>query len=112
MNNLPKNLEEVNNYDLSYMNNDWLESMVRDGMRAIIRTNDKLQVREIEVWDYLSKFSPPVDKGFMFCNNEIVSIVGNEMEIGHSGSSMGWTMRELELIAKQGLTMHRSKYVR
>ena len=107
----PRTLLDVNNLDLSYMGETWSEDMVRDGMRAIIRVNDKLKVREIDVWDYLSKYSPPDNTGFMFSNDEIVSLIVNEMEVGHSGTTMGWTMRQLELITKSGLSVHRSKYI-
>jgi hypothetical protein len=108
---LPRTILEVDNLDLLYMEDDWNESMIRDGLRAIIRTNETLKVREIDVWDYLSKFSPPESTGFMFCDDEIVSLIGREMEVGHSGSSYAWTMRQLELIAKQGLSAHRGMYV-
>lgn len=108
---LPRTIPEVDNLDLSYMEDDWNESMIRDGLRAIVRTNETLKVREIDLWDYLAKFSPPENRGFMFCDDEIVSLIGREMEVGHSGSSYGWTMRQLELITKQGLSAHRGMYV-
>jgi hypothetical protein len=102
MSGLPNTIEEVNNLDLNYIDN-WERDMIKDGMRAVVRANDVLEKREINVWDYLSKFSPPPNRGFMFCDDEIVSIIQREMETGHSGSSMAWTMRVIELIAKQGL---------
>jgi hypothetical protein len=108
----PRTIPDVNNLELSYMDNKWSEDMVRDGMRAIIRLNDKMKKNEsnIDVWDYLSKYSPEEGKGFMFSADPIVSQIVNEMEVGHSGSSMGWTMRQLELIAKAGFSAHRSLY--
>ena len=110
---IPKTLEDVNNLDLSYMDDKWSQDMVRDGMKAIIRLNDKMKKKEsnIDVWDYLSKYSPEEGKGFMFSSDPIVSQIVNEMEVGHSGSSMGWTMRQLELIVKAGLAEHRSMYL-
>lgn len=109
---LPRTLDEVSKVDLSYMNDNWNEEMIRDGMRAIIRVSDKLRDREIDVWDYLSKYSPPENRGFMFSDDPIISMISNKMEVGHSGCSYGWTMRHLELIAKYGLETHRLKYVR
>ena len=108
----PKTLDDVNSLDLSYMGDKWSQDMIQDGMRAIIRLNDKMKKKEsnIDVWDYLSKYSPEEGKGFMFSADPIVSQIINEMEVGHSGSSVGWTMRQLELITKAGLSAHRSMY--
>jgi hypothetical protein len=110
---IPKTQLDVNNLDLSYMGDKWSQDMVRDGMGAIIRLNDKMKRKEstIDVWDYLSKYIPEEGKGFMFSSDPIVSQIINEMEIGHSGSTVGWTMRQLELIVKSGLTAHRSRYM-
>jgi hypothetical protein len=102
MSGLPNTIEEVNNLDLNYIDK-WERDMIIDALQAIVRANDVLKKREINVWDYLSKFSPSPNRGFMFCDDEIVSIIQREMETGHSGSSMAWTMRVIELIAKQGL---------
>jgi hypothetical protein len=107
----PLTLDAVNACDLSYMNDHWSEDMIRDGMRSIIRVSQLPSVREkeIDVWKYLSQYSPPADRGFMFSygDDRIVTLVGNNMEVGHSGASMGWTMRQIEFIAKNGLTAHR-----
>jgi hypothetical protein len=35
----PSTIEEVNALDMSFMNDSWIESMVRDGMRAIVLAN-------------------------------------------------------------------------
>ena len=109
----PLTLDAVNACDLSYMNDDWSEDMIRDGMRAIIRVGQlpAVQQKEINVWKYLSNYSPPADRGFMFSYGEdwIVTLVGEHMELGHSGCSMGWTMRQIEFIAKNGVAAHREK---
>jgi hypothetical protein len=89
--------------------------MIRDGMRAIIRVGKlpEVQDKEIDVWTYLSKYSPPGDRGFMFSygDDRIVTLVGENMETGHSGASMGWTMRNIEFIAKNGLPAHRTMFL-
>jgi len=103
---LPKTFSELSEFDLSFMKDDWSESMIRDGMKAIIKTEDSLK---IDVWKFLSEYSPPEGQGFMFCNNDIVSKIGNYMETGHSGTSYGWTMRNLEFIAKHGINEFRLK---
>ena len=111
----PLTLDAVNACDLSYMNDEWSEDMIRDGMRSIIRVGELPEVREkeINVWKYLSNYSPPSERGFMFSYGEdrIVTLVGEHMETGHSGCSMGWTMRNIEFIAKNGVPAHREMII-
>jgi hypothetical protein len=111
----PLTLDAVRDCDLSYLNDKWSEDMIRDGMRSIIRVCQLPEVRdkEISVWTYLSKYSPPSDRGFMFSygDDRIVTLVGDNMETGHSGASMGWTMRNIEFIAKNGLPAHRARFL-
>jgi hypothetical protein len=111
----PLTLDAVNACDLSYMNDEWSEDMIRDGMRSIIRVGQLPGVREkeINVWKYLSNYSPPSDRGFMFSygDDRIVTLVSNNMEVGHSGCSMGWTMRNIEFIAKNGVPAHREMII-
>lgn len=111
----PCSLDAVHQCDLSYMNDKWSEDMIRDGMRSIIRVGQLPGVREkeINVWKYLSNYSPPADRGFMFSygDDKIVTLVGDNMEVGHSGASMGWTMRQIEFIAKNGVPAHREMFL-
>jgi len=106
----PLTLDAVRDYDLSYMNSKWMEDMLRDGMRAIIRAGQlSLQSDAKSVWTHLSKYSPPENRGFMFSygDDRIVSLVQNNMETGHSGTSLGMIMRHIEFIAKNGMPAHR-----
>ena len=109
----PLTLDEVRDCDLSYLNDKWSEDMIRDGMRSIIRVGElpEMKAKETNVWEYLSEYSPPADRGFMFSygDDRIVTLVGENMETGHSGASMGWTMRNIEFIAKNGLPAHRTR---
>jgi hypothetical protein len=57
-------------------------------------------------WEFLRTYDPPEDKGFMFSlptgkRAEIDEAISARYG-GHSGSSYGWTMRNLEAIAKMG----------
>ena len=57
-------------------------------------------------WEFLRTYEPPADQGFMFSLStgkrlEIDNAISNRYG-GHSGSSYGWTMRNLEAIAKKG----------
>lgn len=111
----PLTLDAVRDCDLSYFNDKWSEDMIRDGMRAIIRVGQLPEVRdkEISVWTYLSNYSPPSDRGFQFSygDDRLVTLVQDNMETGHSGCSMGWTMRNIEFIAKNGLPAHRARFL-
>lgn len=58
-------------------------------------------------WDYLAQPSvPDPDKGFMFSRDPFLSKISEQVDkngtIGHSGASYGWTMRQMEYIAKNG----------
>jgi len=108
---LPKTLSEVNDLDLSFMKDRWNADMIKDGMRAILKIEEELPSNERDIWKYLYNYSPPESEGFMFCDDKIVSKIGNKMEVGHSGTSFGWTMRNLEFIAKNGLREYRKKFL-
>jgi hypothetical protein len=89
--------------------------MIRDGMRSIILVGQLPEVKEkeINVWKYLSQYSPPNNRGFAFSygDDRIVTLVSDHMETGHSGASMGWTMRQIEFIANNGLPAHRNMFI-
>lgn len=55
------------------------------------------------LWTWLTDFKPEDGKGFMFSNHPNLDLIRNAMKYtGHSGSSYGWTMRQMEFIAKEG----------
>jgi len=107
----PLTLDTVRNCNLSYIHGDWDRAMIRDGLNAVVLVSElpQIQKKEIEVWKYLSQYSPPEDRGFMFSagDDNIISLVQNKMTVGHSGYSMAWVMRHIEFIAKNGLPAHR-----
>jgi len=111
----PRTIAAANAWDFSYMNDSLSTSNLRDGLLAIVRASELPAVKtaEIDVWKYISKYSPPSDRGFMFSGGDdwIITHVQNQMEAGHSGCSMGWTMRNIEFIAKNGLPAHRDMYL-
>jgi hypothetical protein len=112
----PLTHEAVDACNLSFLNDKWSEDMVKDGMHSIVRVAEipELKNNEINVWKHLSEYSPPADRGFMFSYGEdkIVTLVGDNMETGHSGASMGWTMRQIEFIAKNGIPAYRERFLR
>ncbi len=57
-------------------------------------------ITRLDLWKELSEFTP--DQGFMFSSSPLLEKIRSEMKFisEHSGSSYGWTMRQMEFIAK------------
>ena len=65
--------------------------------------NDTYQaVTKAEAWDLLKE--DPGDGGFMFSADKRYKVIQAKMEFGgeHSGSSYGWSMRQVQYIAQHG----------
>jgi hypothetical protein len=77
-----------------------IDSNVHDGIAAVIKTT--LQ-RESCAWSYLRDNPPSEHTGYMFANNTVFNAIMSHMQVGHSGSSYAWTMRNLQYIATHGL---------
>jgi hypothetical protein len=73
---------------------------VRDGIEAVIKTT---QQRESCAWTYLRDTPPDESRGYMFTNNPVFNEIMNNMQVGHSGTSYAFTMRNLQYIATHGL---------
>ncbi len=58
------------------------------------------------LWDWLRDYTPTENKGFMFSEHPNLTQIRSAMKYGgHSGASYGWTMRQMEYIAKHGWTL-------
>ncbi len=77
-----------------------LESNIRDGICAVIKTTTQL---ESCMWTYLRNNPPSSSTGFMFSSDAKFKTISDNMKIGHSGGSYVCTMRELQFIATNGL---------
>lgn len=77
-----------------------IDSNVLDGIAAVVKTT---QQRELCAWTYLRDNPPSESTGYMFSDNPMFSVINGNMEVGHSGSSYAWTMRNLQYIATHGL---------
>lgn len=109
----PQTAEEVAAIDLSFLGDDWATDMLRDVMNAVVlaQQDPKIRAKEINVWNYLSTYEPPRGEGFMFSRGDLViESVQRNMQVGHSGSSMAMTMRQLQLLAKFGFPQYRDGY--
>lgn len=74
------------------------EKIILSGYNTITRLNK---------WKFLYDFKVSRNTGFMFCDdremNNIMDEVNKDYNDGHSGCSMGYTMRCLQIIAYYGL---------
>ena len=73
---------------------------VRDGINAVIKTT---QQHASCMWTYLRDTPPSEKTGYMFSDNPMFSVILGNMQVGHSGASYAWTMRNLQHIASNGL---------
>ena len=110
----PRTEAEVENMDLTFISDKWSADMLRDAMNAVVlsQLEPEMHTNEIDVWAYLSAYSPPVGEGFMFCRDKVIGRIQANMQISHSGSSLAFTMRHLELVAKLGFLKYRDSFKR
>ena len=80
---------------------------VIDGIEAVIKTT---QQRELCMWTYLRDNPPDESRGYMFTNNSVFNAIMNNMQVGHSGTSYGWTMRNLQYIASNGMDAYVAEF--
>jgi len=84
----------------------WIQS---ENDRVMIKSAYQA-VSNLEGWDKLSTFQ----QSFMFTKDqEIIKICDKVNELygqGHSGSSMAYTMRVMQYIAKNGFDMYRNNH--
>jgi hypothetical protein len=74
---------------------------VRDGIEAVIKTT---QQRESCAWTYLRDTPPDESRGYMFSKPDpVFQAIFKNMQVGHSGASYGFTMRNLQYIAMNGM---------
>ncbi len=77
-----------------------------EGHEAIMLEDADKAITECGLWDWLRDYTPEENKGFMFSQHPNLDKINAAMKYGgHSGSSYGWTMRQMEYIAKHGWTL-------
>ena len=79
--------------------------------KRMIETAYKVIARE-EGWDIIRNFT---GSSFMFANDDrivdLMTKVNNEYGGGHSGASIGYTMRNIQYIANHGFESYRRNYL-
>ena len=61
-------------------------------------------ITQMEMWDFIKNYEPPENCGFMFDKNPTVHNIMNKIaenyNYNHSGSSIAFTMRKMQEMAK------------
>lgn len=87
---------------------------INDAMEKYMISTAYTAISKSNKWNILYHFLPKPREGFMWTQNqEILSIMNNvadETEFGHSGCSMGFTMRNIHFIAKYGYHEFRKEW--
>ena len=82
-----------------------------DDNSRIIFENAYQAISLTEMWDYMKKDR----ESFMFSSDKEIEIISKKMVDlgydGHSGSSFGITMRNMQFIALNGLEEHKKKWL-
>ena len=61
-------------------------------------------ITKLEMWEFLKNYELPSNTGFCYCTNKTILNIMSEIQKdydGHSGASIGITMRNLHKIAKK-----------
>jgi hypothetical protein len=78
-------------------------NVISDEHSRFMLKNAHQAIASTDYWDYMRTFN---EQSFMFSNNPAVSAIIKKMSElgydGHSGASFGWTMRQMEFLAKNG----------
>ncbi len=81
-------MKQINWHERYPDSND--REMVQDAYEAAVK---------LELLDAIKNLNP--QNGFMFTNSQVIDKISANLKYGgHSGSSFGWTMREVEYLAK------------
>lgn len=68
-------------------------------------------ITQLELWPFMKNFN---EKSFMFSSSPEIQRIYNQIKLlgytGHSGSSFGFIMREMEYIGKHGLNKFEEEY--
>jgi len=75
---------------------------VRDETSRRYAADTYQAVTKAEAWDLLKE--DPGEGGFMYSGNQRYKVIQAKMELigEHSGSSYGWSMRQVQYIAQNG----------
>ena len=77
---------------------NWIHHYPDEHSRMMVKDAYDVAV-SLELLDEIKNINP--ERGFMFTSSPIIDKISKNLKYdGHSGCSFGWTMRQLEYIAK------------
>jgi hypothetical protein len=86
-------------------------NIIPDEHSRFMLKNAHQAITMAEAWHFMRTFN---DQSFMFSSNPIVSDIMKKMSElgydGHSGTSFGWTMRQMEFLAINGKEVYLQKF--
>ena len=89
--------------DFSYITDTTSRNCIASGYKGVQRT---------EGWNAIRNFT---GESFMFTSDpeitRVMNAVNDEYGGGHSGSSIGWTMRQLERISRVGTNVFKNEWL-
>jgi hypothetical protein len=77
--------------DFSFVKDTMVKPMFEDAYKAI---------EVAEAWEYMK--TDPGKNGYMFSQSAMLSKINSNIKYGHSGASYGWTMRQMQRLARIG----------
>jgi hypothetical protein len=103
---MPSLHDLVENHDFSWIVCDSNRYMIETAYNTICRLNK---------WQLLQEFETKANEGFLGCSCPEIKNIMNEInqvyQCGHSGSSMAFTMRTMQKIARIGLEEFKLDYL-
>ena len=95
-------MPEIQEPTFSFISDPASRRYVADAYRA---------VTVAEAWPLMTE--DPGEGGFMFSTKDAYKTIRSHMELGyeHSGSSYGWTMRQIQFIAQNGMDAYRNRFL-
>ncbi len=88
--------------DFSFIKDESSRYYIEDAYKAVSSVDGG--------WEFLKNYTPDEGRGFMFSSHPTLGKISEKLDVGHSGSSYGWVMRNVEYIAKNGLDSFKAKF--
>ena len=79
-------------------------SWMKDPSSRMLCTDAHRVITELALWDWMKQAEPPSGQGFTFWNPAPLELerLNACIDDSHTGFTYGWTMRQMERVAKLG----------
>jgi hypothetical protein len=101
-------------FDETYYGNGEFDFVGDESIKEFLKSAHKA-ITLCELWDWIRIYQPDPKSGFMWSKTPELDRINKQMwkdpvNSNHSGSSYGFIMREMELIAKKGYENYKNTY--